>query len=342
MKSIYIVEGIKDVIKNKLSFVFLLSAIVAISIISVPFYNSLVDTKEEIDLTTKYCFEIVPLTTEKNRIKPQLVDFFQKYGNSEIVSQKFNEKYNVNSIILVGNIINDKNRSIIYAIPKVDSKKFNNEFGDESKKVEDFELNKKILKRLGLNQDKIENFDFYLSKSERLSNLQNLNLSESEIEQAISSLIIFKDNNSNQAVNELLGYSNENFDIVMKEYKTSASEELKFVIKYVMVYLIILLAFIILSFYIYNKTMYAKIKNSLIVNIYCGATLYGIYIRNSVFIDLVIILSWLILNYLNRFNVDIYFKVFTVCSIMFLIIFKIVAYVMIKKEFGKIVKWRVE
>lgn len=156
----------------------------------------------------------------------------------------------------------------------------------------------------------------------------------------MENLVIDTKHVNEKVVDSFVNLSQEGkFAIIKNSY--NGSDDIEFLIKYVFVYIIFIIMEIILFFYFYNNIYFVKMRKTYLVHIYSGATLKGLFIRNSIFIDTVIVASWMFVNYLNHFQKD----GFTLLNSLILIIwlvFKAISYIMLKREFGRIFKWRVE
>lgn len=338
----YIIDGFKDLYKNKIQFLALFLGVTSLIMIIGPSYSSWVFNEYNFDFVSKYTFDIVPLSDSKNKYderKNEMFDIISKYGNTTIMINDFQDIDNLNITVLIGDIVEKEEDRIIYMADKKDSDKIFKEFGKDFEVIDYSELNIKDLERYRIDENNIKEFVFLKPVSSKYKSL-NSDLKGLDIVGLMENLVIDTKHVDEKVVDSFVNLSQEGkFAIIKNSY--NGSDDIEFLIKYIFVYIILIIMEIILFFYFYNNIYFVKMRKTYLVHIYSGATLKGLFIRNSIFIDTVIVASWILVNYLNHFQKD----GFTLLNSLILIIwlvFKAISYIMLKREFGRIFKWRVE
>lgn len=339
----YIIDGFKDLFKNKIQFLALFLGVTSLIMIIGPSYSSWIFNEYNFDFVSKYTFDIVPLSDSKNKYderKNEMFDIISKYGNTTIMINDFQDIDNLNITVLIGDIVEKGEDRIIYMADKKDSDIIFKEFGGDFEIIDNSKLNIKDLERYRIDENNVKEFIFLKPVSSKFKSLKELSISSFDIFTLVDNLVINTRDVDEKVVDRFVNLSQEEkFSIIKNSY--NGSDEIEFLIKYVFVYIILIIMAIILFFYFYNNIYFVKMRKTYLVHIYSGATLKGLFIRNSIFIDTVIVASWMFVNYLNHFQKD----GFTLLNSLILIIwlvFKAISYIMLKREFGRIFKWRVE
>lgn len=335
----YVIDGFKDLFKNKIQFLVLFLGVTSLIMIIGPSYSSWVYNGYNFDFVSKYTFDIVPLSDSKNKYdekKNEMFDIISKYGNSKILINDFQDIDNLNITILIGDIVEKEEDRIIYMADKKDSDIIFKEFGGDFEIIDYSKLNIKDLERYRIDENNVKEFIFLKPVSSKFKFLN----SDLDIVALMENLVINTRDVDEKVVDKFVNLSQEGkFSIIKNSYNGSA--DIEFLIKYVFVYIILIIMEIILFFYFYNNIYFVKMRKTYLVHIYSGATLSGLFIRNSIFIDTVIIASWIFVNYLNHFQKD-GFKLLNSLILIIWLVFKAISYIMLKREFGRIFKWRVE
>ena len=339
----YVIDGFKDLFKNKIQFLVLFLGVTSLIMIIGPSYSSWIFNEYNFDFVSKYTFDIVPLSDSKNKYderKNEMFDIISKYGNTTIMINDFQDIDNLNITVLIGDIVEKGEDRIIYMADKKDSDIIFKEFGGDFEIIDNSKLNIKDLERYRIDENNVKEFIFLKPVSSKFKSLKELSISSFDIFTLVDNLVINTRDVDEKVVDRFVNLSQEEkFSIIKNSY--NGSDEIEFLIKYVFVYIILIIMAIILFFYFYNNIYFVKMRKTYLVHIYSGATLKGLFIRNSIFIDTVIVASWMFVNYLNHFQKD----GFTLLNSLILIIwlvFKAISYIMLKREFGRIFKWRVE
>lgn len=267
-------------------------------------------------------FEIVPTLKESDctDFAEGLQNILEKYGRTYFRSEKIYEILKTDIYIFVDKSLSDK---YIWAIEKnanVNFSKLN--FLDE---VHD----EKIINTFSsiLND---ENYDFYYVDKDEYNTFTGYNLSHSEVSYLFGGLDFDRSEIGKGAIDEVLKLDDDNDSAKIAVTVLRENDEKTFVKRYVIPYVIMLLLFIVQSFIIYYSNVYVVKEKDDYINIMSGKKLRKIFIENTLFNMLSIVLSVVIFAILNRSIIDLISKIYLVTVSALFILLELVLYLNIR------------
>lgn len=267
-------------------------------------------------------FEIVPTLKESDctDFVEGLQDILEKYGRTYFISEKIYEILKTDIYIFVDKSLSDK---YIWAIEKNANVNFL-EF--------DFlhEVHDEKIKNIFSSILDDENYDFYYVDKDEYNTLEGYDLSHSEVSYLLGSLDFNRSEISKGAIDEVLRLDDDNDSAKIAVKVSRENDEKTFVKRYVIPYLIILLLFIVLSFIIYYSDVYVVKEKDDYINIMSGKKLRKIFIENTLFNMLSIVLSVVIFAILNRSIIDLISKIYLVTVSALFILLELVLYLNIR------------
>ena len=267
-------------------------------------------------------FEIVPTLKESDctDFVEGLQDILEKYGRTYFISEKIYEILKTDIYIFVDKSLSDK---YIWAIEKNANVNFL-EF--------DFlhEVHDEKIKNIFSSILDDENYDFYYVDKDEYNTLEGYDLSHSEVSYLLGSLDFNRSEISKGAIDEVLRLDDDNDSAKIAVKVSRENDEKTFVKRYVIPYLIILLLFIVLSFIIYYSDVYVVKEKDDYINIMSGKKLRKIFIENTLFNMLSIVLGVVIFVILNVYMIDLLFKIYLVTVSALFILLEFVLYLNIR------------
>lgn len=320
-------KAIKDIINNKTIFIVTLFLVIVVSLM-VTSISIAINRNRNVDLSPdkQIYFEPVPTSFEFNDLDSMIKEtdaLLSRNGQSYFISQDLNEKYNCRIIVLVGNFINDSKSRYIWAISKV-----NDKFGRELSNLNN-KINYKEIEKLNISDFDTKDKNFYVAD---LNKLTDYKLSVDSFFDVISNLSFSEEEIKNKVAEEFLKKF-EDKTIRIKYIENSKENEVSFIIIYVIPFLIIVITGIYISLIIFYKNVLYKMRNENIVHIISGATIKDIFLRNSLFIIIIMICNFLFLTWANTIDKDaIASKVIPIICIIEFVFAEIILYILIKNE----------
>ena len=132
------------------------------------------------------------------------------------------------------------------------------------------------------------------------------------------------------AIDEVLKLDDNNDSAKIAVTVLRENDEKTFVKRYVIPYVIMLLLFIVQSFIIYYSDVYVVKEKDDYINIMSGKKLRKIFIENTLFNMLSIVLSVVIFAILNRSIIDLISKIYLVTVSALFILLELVLYLNIR------------
>ena len=267
-------------------------------------------------------FEIVPTLKESDctDFVEGLQDILEKYGRTYFISEKIYEILKTDIYIFVDKSLSDK---YIWAIEKNANVNFSKlDFLDE---VHD----EKIINTFSSILDD-ENYDFYYVDKDEYNTFTGYNLSHSEVSYLFGGLDFDRSEIGKGAIDEVLKLDDNNDSAKIAVTVLRENDEKTFVKRYVIPYVIMLLLFIVQSFIIYYSDVYVVKEKDDYINIMSGKKLRKIFIENTLFNMLSIVLSVVIFAILNRSIIDLISKIYLVTVSALFILLELVLYLNIR------------
>ena len=267
-------------------------------------------------------FEIVPTLKESDctDFVEGLQDILEKYGRTYFISEKIYEILKTDIYIFVDKSLSDK---YIWAIEKNANVNFSKlDFLDE---VHD----EKIINTFSSILDN-ENYNFYYVDKDEYNTFKGYDLSHSEVSYLFGGLDFDRSEIGKGAIEDVLKLDDDNDSAKIAVTVSRENDEKTFVKRYVIPYLIILLLFIVLSFIIYYSDVYVVKEKDDYINIMSGKKLRKIFIENTLFNMLSIVLSVVIFAILNRSIIDLISKIYLVTVSALFILLELVLYLNIR------------
>ena len=267
-------------------------------------------------------FEIVPTLKESDctDFVEGLQDILEKYGRTYFISEKIDEILKTHIYIFVDKSLSDK---YIWAIEKNANVNFSEfDFLDE---VHD----EKIINTFSSILDD-ENYNFYYVDKSEYNTFKGYNLSHSEVSYLFGGLDFDRSEIGKGAIEDVLKLDDNNDSAKIAVTVSIENDEKTFVKRYVIPYLIMLLLFIVQSFIIYYSDVYVVKEKDDYINIMSGKKLRKIFIENTLFNMLSIVLSVVIFAILNRSIIDLISKIYLVTVSALFILLELVLYLNIR------------
>lgn len=263
-------------------------------------------------------FEIVPTLKESDctDFAEGLQNILEKYGRTYFRSEKIDEILKTNIYIFVDKSLSDK---YIWAIEKNVNVNFSKlDFLDE---VHDEKIINTFSSILG-----DENYDFYYVDKDEYNKFRGYDLSHSEVSYLFESLDFNRSEIGKGAIDEVLKLDDNNDSAKIAVTVSRENDEKTFLKRYVIPFVIMLLLFIIQSFIIYYSDVYVVKEKDDYINIMSGKKLRKIFIENTLFNMLSIVLGVVIFVILNVYRIDLLFKVYLVTVSALFILLELVLY----------------
>lgn len=330
--------GLIDVFRNKVVFCLMVLLIFSLGIIVESATDSyLMNTFAEFQLSEQpYSAVVLEITDDKgydysNTYGKKLNDIFSQNGHTYTTNSLLSTNYDTNIIVLYGKLNKNTNSRVFWLVDNKNVTDLKNEaeFEVVSHDAMDYDMMNQEIKHsidydkrvlLEIKSDKYKNVSGYkFQDAEILDLIENAKFSEDEINKGIDREFekIFDDN-------KLMVINNTN-----KKYD---DDENTFIIKYIVVYCLIMTAITILGFVIFFKYMLKNLQKEYKIHILSGARTKDIMARNSVFVVLVNVAAFCLLFVLNGFAINIFSVVAFIYMILCILILEIVMYLILKKS----------
>ena len=330
--------GLMDVFRNKVVFCLMVLLIFSLGIIVESATDSyLMNTFAEFQLSEQpYSAVVLEITDDKgydysNTYGKKLNDIFSQNGHTYTTNSLLSTNYDTNIIVLYGKLNKNTNSRVFWLVDNKNVTDLKNEaeFEVVSHDAMDYDMMNQEIKHsidydkrvlLEIKSDKYKNVSGYkFQDAEILDLIENAKFSEDEINKGIDREFekIFDDN-------KLMVINNTN-----KKYD---DDENTFIIKYIVVYCLIMTAITILGFVIFFKYMLKSLQKEYKIHILSGARTKDIMARNSVFVVLVNVAAFCLLFVLNGFAINIFSVVAFIYMILCILILEIVMYLILKRS----------
>lgn len=267
-------------------------------------------------------FEIVPTLKESDctDFAEGLQNILEKYGRTYFISEKIDEILKTHIYIFVDKSLSDK---YIWAIEKNANVNFSKlDFLDE---VHD----EKIINTFSSILDN-ENYDFYYVDKDEYNTFKGYDLSHSEVSYLFGGLDFDRSEIGKGAIEDVLKLDDNNDSAKIAVTVSKTGDEKTFLKRYVIPYAIVLLLFIVQSFIIYYSDVYVVKEKDDYINIMSGKKLRKIFIENTLFNMLSIVLGVVIFVILNVYMIDLLFKIYLVTVSALFILLELVLYLNIR------------
>lgn len=330
--------GLIDVFRNKVVFCLMVLLIFSLGIIVESATDSyLMNTFAEFQLSEQpYSAVVLEITDDKgydysNTYGKKLNDIFSQNGHTYTTNSLLSTNYDTNIIVLYGKLNKNTNSRVFWLVDNKNVTDLKNEaeFEVVSHDAMDYDMMNQEIKHsidydkrvlLEIKSDKYKNVSGYkFQDAEILDLIENAKFSEDEINKGIDREFekIFDDN-------KLMVINNTN-----KKYD---DDENTFIIKYIVVYCLIMTAITILGFVIFFKYMLKSLQKEYKIHILSGARTKDIMARNSVFVALVNVAAFCLLFVLNGFAINTFSVVAFIYMILCILILEIVMYLILKRS----------
>ncbi|MDU5442082.1 MAG: hypothetical protein E6105_04620 [Finegoldia magna] len=331
--------GLMDVFRNKVVSCLMVLLIFSLGTIVESATDSYLRNKfKELQLNEQPSYSAVVLQTTddkgydySNTYGKKLDNIFSKNGRTYSTNSSLCRNCDTDIIVLYGKL-NKKTNSRVFWV--VDSKNVTDlkneaEFEVVSHDEMDFDMMNREIKSyidydkrvlLEIKSDKYKNVSGYKFRdSDILDLIENAKFSEDEINKGIDREFekIF-DGNKLMVINN----TNKKYD----------DDENTFIIKYIVVYCLIMTAITILGFVIFFKYMLKSLQKEYKIHILSGARTKDIMARNSVFVVLVNVAAFCLLFVLNGFAINTFSVVAFIYMILCILILEIVMYLSLKRS----------
>ena len=330
--------GLIDVFRNKVVFCLMVLLIFSLGIIVESATDSyLMNTFAEFQLSEQpYSAVVLEITDDKgydysNTYGKKLDNIFSKNGHTYTTNSSLCRNCDTNIIVLYGKLNKNTNSRVFWLVDNKNVTDLKNEaeFEVVSHDAMDYDMMNQEIKHsidydkrvlLEIKSDKYKNVSGYkFQDAEILDLIENAKFSEDEINKGIDREFekIFDDN-------KLMVINNTN-----KKYD---DDENTFIIKYIVVYCLIMTVITILGFVIFFKYMLKSLQKEYKIHILSGARTKDIMARNSVFVVLVNVAAFCLLFVLNGFAINTFSVVAFIYMILCILILEIVMYLILKRS----------
>lgn len=331
--------GLIDVFRNKVVFCLMVLLIFSLGIIVESATDSyLMNTFAEFQLSEQpsYSAVVLEITDDKgydysNTYGKKLNDIFSQNGHTYTTNSLLSTNYDTNIIVLYGKLNKNTSSRVFWLVDNKNVTDLKNEaeFEVVSHDAMDYDMMNQEIKHsidydkrvlLEIKSDKYKNVSGYkFQDGEVLDLIENAKFSEDERNKGVDREFekIFDDN-------KLMVINNTN-----KKYD---DDENTFIIKYIVVYCLIMAAITILSFVIFFKYMLKNLQKEYKIHILSGARTKDIMARNSVFVVLVNAATFCLIFVLNGFAINTFSVVAFIYMILCILILEIVMYLILKKS----------
>lgn len=298
--------------------IFASSATISLVVKSFMYWGAMED---DVNSQTTF-FEIVPTLKESDctDFAEGLQKILEKYGRTYFISEKIDEILKTHIYIFVDKSLSEK---YIWAIEKNANVNFSKlDFLDE---VHD----EKIINTFSSILDD-ENYDFYYVDKDEYNTFKGYDLSHSEVSYLFGGLDFDRSEIGKGAIEDVLKLDDDNDSAKIAVTVSRENDEKTFVKRYVIPYLTMLLLFIVQSFIIYYSDVYVVKEKDDYINIMSGKKLRKIFIENTLFNMLSIVLGVVIFVILNVYMIDLLFKIYLVTVSALFILLEFVLYLNIR------------
>lgn len=331
--------GLMDVFRNKVVFCLMVLLIFSLGTIvesATDAYLRNTFAKFQLSEQPSYSAVVLQTTDDKgydyaNTYGKELHNIFSKNGRTYTTNSSLSTNFDTDIIVLYGKLNKNTNGRVFWLVDSKNVTDLKNvaEFEVVSHDEMDFDMMNQEIKSyidydkrvlLEIKSDKYKNISGYkFQDGEVLGLIENAKFSEDEINKGVDRKFekIFDDN-------KLMVINNTN-----KKYD---DDENTFIIKYIVVYCLIMTAITILGFVIFFKYMLKSLKKEYKIHILSGARTKDIMARNSVFVVLVNVAAFCLLFVLNGFAINIFSVVAFIYMILCILILEIVMYLILKRS----------
>lgn len=113
---------------------------------------------------------------------------------------------------------------------------------------------------------------------------------------------------------------------------SNQSKEVRFILLFVYPVVALLIASLIVAFIIMYVSLFKKLYREYTIHLISGATLKHIFIRNSVFIFTLVSVCFLLIFFLNAFQINLIFWITLVILKLVLVVFEVLLYIVLKRK----------
>lgn len=328
-----LILGFRDMFKNKSLFLVFETSILLICLIVISASSSLLselNSSFNVGESSKG-YTVVPIANEMSsnaQLVNEINQLLNKGGESFFYSETVTNQIGFPTVIVTGNAFNEELYAKIYAKSDIKQKiNFANVHfpepttfestdlsGFDEKIFEYFPEDEIVIILLNTNQlDKwIEPNDglkiIELVKNVRFSELDKQEGIVDQFEAIFEDSFLFLQSNSNQ------------------------SKEVSFILLFVYPVVALLIASLVIAFIIMYNSLFKKLYREYTIHLISGATLKHIFVRNSVFIFTLISVCFLIVSFLNGFQVNLIFWITLVILLLIFVVFEVLLYLVLKRQ----------
>ena len=327
-----ILEGLKDIFKNKMAFCLIELLLISISILLLSSYYSLDYESNEVQSNpyTAVPISCSPIDTED--ILMQMNDVYQDGGYSWFISEEICQKYNTSIVILTGNMDSSNNTSrpvLLWAIPYAQKNLLQL---DDFQGVNIIEQDELSTEYINMNNAILEEPVILIEVPDSsLGNISNYALDFTDIIGLIENTK-FSEEDKNKKLDTRFEKIFENSPLYIVPPDNTSNGEIVFIFQYVLPYILLVILTVSVAFILFIKRIYQTMFTTYKIHMLAGATKKNIFIRNAVFTISLVSLSFVVQNILNNFEVNNLFYISILLSLLFLITFLLTTLLFLKKE----------
>ncbi|MRJ48499.1 hypothetical protein [Fundicoccus ignavus] len=315
--------GFKDIIKFRLYFILLEVLILSISIVFISSSSSLIYALSDKGYQGNI-YSVTPINydfSNQKNIEMQLNEVFDEGGYTFFYSEKLNNKFRSQILVIFGRYDNDSNIKEIWCIPENQkSMLLDKEIGKaEALSLNSLDISK--LEKMGVNSMFYGEEMSFVSVSDRnYSKLSDYGLSINELIFLIENTQ-FTEEDVSKKLDNVFENIFQDKSLHLTKNITPMDKEVDFLLKYILIFILFLMCSLFFSYLIIITSLLNHLTKEYVIHLICGSTRKNIFIRNSVFVCLLSGINFMLINLLNNFNLDMFF--FINLSLFFFFMFSL-------------------
>lgn len=327
-----ILEGFRDILKNKMAFFLIELLLISTSILLLSSYYSLDYESENVQYSPYTAVPISCSSSETDDILLQLNNIYHDGGYSWFISEKLREKYNTSIAVLAGNIDSSDNTNepvLLWAIPYEKRSMLQSDDFQGAHIIEQDQLDTEYItmNNVILNEDVI----LIEVPDSSLKNISDYGLNITEITELIENTKFSEEDKKNQ-LDTRFEKIFEDSPLYIVPHENTSNEEITFIFRYVFPYILLVMLTTSVAFILFIKSLYQTMFTTYKIHMLVGATKKNIFIRNAIFTVSLVVISFAVLNILNNFQINNLFFISILLSLLFLMIFLLTTVFFLKKE----------
>lgn len=329
--------GFKDIIKNIKSFVLFLltiffTTILAILLIKSIIFDFFVVNNQEIKRVKGNIYYAVPISLIEDNyidISKKLDSLYTNGVSTYFLSSFLSEKFKENVFVYDGRSDKNLNNKFYWILNKnFDINKLENII-KEFYVVNIKEKNMKINDRFYMSMKEFdENYIVIEINSNEWENYTKYRLNKSDIMEMVGNTKIEDENIEEELINKFDNiFKNTSLKIIEQKDSSKINEkkltENQFIFLYIFPYFLSLIFLVVFSFIYFYNNLFIRLKKEYIIHYIYGSKNIYTFFRGSILIFIILLINFLLINFTNKFLINIIFYINLGICIFFFIIFEI-------------------